>query len=1039
MNDEIIKIISYLNIMELTINSPISEVVVKDAYKKLAQIYHPDVAKERYKDGKKFIELQNAKEYLLNNISYVNSLIRNGFSQSSSYSTSNDAYERWKQEQEFQRRQKEEEEKKKAAEEAERKRQEELRRKQEAEEKARKEKEKKLREEQARKKALQDRKEKAIKDATDLSKKYYKEDYYEADFAKINQYILLFFNYINNERYSSIYDINETYDVLINNINSIKTIAQQIKLKKIKKISLFVSSSVAVFVVFLILLFNVFIPSYRYNKAINLYNDKQYGEAEEIFSTLGNYKNSSTYLDYIDSLKSFDNKISMINNVILHNEDLNTLCIKINNQGGDVHFQYELDGGSLDLSSKNIYGHYKSANKEGYSFISWSLVKKELSKNSLSVLLTLKANYEPINYDIIYNLDGGLANNYKSYTIESDTFKLNNPTKEGYRFIGWQKEGESIVTEELIIAKGTCGDINITAKYEPLEYTISFNTISNEKINDLIVTYDSNYSLPILQKLGYDFSWRYENQKIDNRGVWSISNNITLEANWSIIDYSITYNLDGGDATNPNEYSIESDSFALNNPSKEGYTFLGWTANPYSSNYEKNVTINQGNYGNLCFYANWEINKYKLTIKYSNSINEEIGEEINSKYYNSTINIPFKEGYEAVSETRFPFSMPANDLVVYIKWVPINYSINYVLNGGTVSSNPSIYTIESEDIVLVNPTRIGYEFAGWLNNKTNVTSTQIKIPKGSIGDLQYEAVWNICQYKLTIKSNNISDIDDLELYLDYNSIIPKPQMDNYAFTGWNGEVPNKMPANDLILSANWVTYGVIYSENGKKYVNYGFYPISQVTNNGIISLLNELSAKNERGYYEYNYCEYALRDSKWYKVEPIKWKVLKNEGNSYYLLSEYILDNKVIDANFSFSPVVNTFYEVSTLNIWLNNDFYLSAFNKDDRNRIVKYNETNNYVWLLSKNEAFDNSFGLNPHHVNGVYSGGDFIDACSMTAYAEISAVHTSPNDDYGSWWLRSKENWYAYNMVSKDGKLGNVSANATLGIRPVIILTIN
>ena len=127
MNDDYIQIISYLNIMELPLDAPINEDIVNNAYRKLVKIYHPDVANDRYKDGIKFIELKKAREYLLNNITYVNSVIKSGFSKSNSYSTSDYAYEKWKQEQEFQRRKKEEEEKRRREEESRRKTEEERR------------------------------------------------------------------------------------------------------------------------------------------------------------------------------------------------------------------------------------------------------------------------------------------------------------------------------------------------------------------------------------------------------------------------------------------------------------------------------------------------------------------------------------------------------------------------------------------------------------------------------------------------------------------------------------------------------------------------------------------------------------------------------------------------------------------------------------------------------------------------------------------------------------------------------------------------
>ena len=141
MNNDILKIITYLTLLELDIENLISKEMVIDAYKKLSKVYHPDVANNRYKDGKKFIELQQAKNYLIENISYVNSLIMAGFSSFSSNVNNDYAYEKWKQEQEFKQRKAEEDRLRREREEAERKKQEELRIKREAEQKKRQEEE----------------------------------------------------------------------------------------------------------------------------------------------------------------------------------------------------------------------------------------------------------------------------------------------------------------------------------------------------------------------------------------------------------------------------------------------------------------------------------------------------------------------------------------------------------------------------------------------------------------------------------------------------------------------------------------------------------------------------------------------------------------------------------------------------------------------------------------------------------------------------------------------------------------------------------
>lgn len=148
------------------------------------------------------------------------------------------------------------------------------------------------------------------------------------------------------------------------------------------------------------------------------------------------------------------------------------------------------------------------------------------------------------NYVIKYNLNGGVADNPVVYTEEKETFTLNNPTRNGYEFIGWTGTGLIGLTMNVVIPKGSNGG---------REYT----------------------------------------------------------ANWEIITYTITYNLNGGSADNPTEFTIESDYISLNPPTKHGYDFIGWTVTGFDG-YYLNVQIPEGSTGNREYTANWEAKEYTM-------------------------------------------------------------------------------------------------------------------------------------------------------------------------------------------------------------------------------------------------------------------------------------------------------------------------------------------------------------------------------------------------------------------------------------------
>ena len=84
------------------------------------------------------------------------------------------------------------------------------------------------------------------------------------------------------------------------------------------------------------------------------------------------------------------------------------------------------------------------------------------------------------------------------------------------------------------------------------------------------------------------------------------SSNVTVEATFTPITYSIEYELVGGTVAtaNPTEYTVESTPITLNNPTLEGYTFGGWTGSNGNTP-QTEVTIATSTTGNLSYKAVW--------------------------------------------------------------------------------------------------------------------------------------------------------------------------------------------------------------------------------------------------------------------------------------------------------------------------------------------------------------------------------------------------------------------------------------------------
>ena len=152
------------------------------------------------------------------------------------------------------------------------------------------------------------------------------------------------------------------------------------------------------------------------------------------------------------------------------------------------------------------------------------------------------------------------------------------------------------------------------------------------------VYFDAEIIYPALQRAGYTFAgWSCDVAKMPD-------SNLTITANWTSNTYSISYQLNGGsEVENPATYTVESDSFTLVNPEKEGYDFVGWTGTGLDQASD-NVTIAKGSTGDRSYAATWSLIDYNITYH-----NVEGATNANPATYNITSSItlvdPVKENY----------------------------------------------------------------------------------------------------------------------------------------------------------------------------------------------------------------------------------------------------------------------------------------------------------------------------------------------------------------------------------------------------------
>ncbi len=374
--------------------------------------------------------------------------------------------------------------------------------------------------------------------------------------------------------------------------------------------------------------------------------------------------------------------------------------------------------------------------------------------------ITVSSSIETTTYTISYDLAGGsvATPNPTSYTVESN-ITLVNPTRNGYDFTGWTGTGLAEPTMSVTIAD-SIGDRSYTATWTPHIYAINYNlnggSVSTPNPSTYIIE-STDITLANPTRDGYTFAgWT-------GTGLDSATMSVTIEqgstgdrsytAIWTPTVYTITYNLNGGSAANPTSYTIESSDITLANPTRTGYTFAGWTGTDLDSA-TLSVTIEHGSTGDRSYTATWTINVYTISYDLADgSVATPNPTSYTVESADITLTNPTRDGYTFAGWTGT--DLDAATLSVTIEhgstgnrsytatWV-INFPITYDLAGGSVATpNPVYYTVLSDDITLVNPTRTGYTFLGWLGTGLTELTMSVTIPHGSTGDRTYTAAWSL--------------------------------------------------------------------------------------------------------------------------------------------------------------------------------------------------------------------------------------------------------------------------------------------------------
>ena len=498
----------------------------------------------------------------------------------------------------------------------------------------------------------------------------------------------------------------------------------------------------------------------------------------------------------------------------------------------------------------------------------------DASKSDCSVVLGVNWNDR---YTVTYNNNGGSGCSSKTVTPGGIYGTMCVPTRDGYTFVGWFDSGY---------------------KDSPLNYYA-------DTYSDLKNAFGTNQDALYNHYLEYG---KNEGRRISQyiaSDKFTANANQTIYAGWKA-GYLIEYNANGGSGTMNSTLATTGSSVTIksNGFTRDGYLFEGWTTNSNGTDdgygwtgWSGTWNYTNGKYGiansKLVLYARWKTIK-TYTISYnSNGGSGTMSSDTVSTGGAATIknNTFTRSGYTFAGWTtnsngtddgygwaegwsgiwnydNGQYGIANNALVLYARWNPKSYTINYNANGGSGTMSSSTVSSGSSVTIKNNAfTKKGYTFAGWTTNSNGTddgygwtagksyTWNYDNGQKGiSNNTLKLYARWTANSYTISYNSNGGSGTMSSSTVSTGGSVTIKSNTftrTGYKFVGWttnsngtddgygwtagksytwnydNGQLG--VTNNSLVLYARWDNhFTVTYNDNGgsgcsssSKTVTYG--------------------------------------------------------------------------------------------------------------------------------------------------------------------------------------------------------------------------
>ena len=370
------------------------------------------------------------------------------------------------------------------------------------------------------------------------------------------------------------------------------------------------------------------------------------------------------------------------------------------------------------IGYNEVFNEPTHEDKNGYTFVGWVDSNNNIVNfdNPITSDTTITPKYNTIPYTISYELDRGTADNRTEYNVETDTFTLVNPIRQGYDFKGWS--GTDLTGDENIlvtIAKGSTGDRSYTANYtarNDTNYRVihRYELLNGEYDEDIVDTpgvSDDQVTPPAIPRTGYD-NPNLQTVTIDPSGNTEVTYTYTLK----------TYTLTISDRTYLTSDSSANGTYrhgevvTLKAVPRTDYDFK-WSDN--NTSYNRSITME----GNKTLSLVYTYNKNIITFNALNGTCSESERRIAKGSAIGTlptctppVYYAFVEWQDENDNTITSSYVPTGDMTLKAVYQSTDIIVSFDSQGGSEESIIVVHQGESVG-TLPKPTKEGKIFGGW--------------------------------------------------------------------------------------------------------------------------------------------------------------------------------------------------------------------------------------------------------------------------------------------------------------------------------------